>query len=289
MQRFLSGFLTIFLISGSVGCAALGPLSPLRPVEQALIYPGAPPDSRLRPEDGGEEVWITGDDGVRLHGRYYHHSQPRAVALFCHGNAGSVADWSYVARSLNHRHQLAALVFDYRGYGRSTGSPSESGILRDGRAARRWLAERAGVREPEVLVMGRSLGGAVAVDLAADGARGLVLESTFSSLPDVAAAHASWLVPHVNMTQRLNSAARIAAYDGPLLQSHGDADTLIPLKLAQKLHAAAPGPKRLVVIPGANHNDPQSEAYEQALDEFIDALPPVATVALTEADSGLDR
>src|SRR5439155_9610288 len=110
-------------------------------------------------------------------------------------------------------------VFDYRGYGKSEGVPTEEGLLRDAQAARRWLAQRTGVRESQMVLMGRSLGGAVAVHLAAEGgARGLILESTFSSLPDVAAEHLPWLLPYWMMTQRFDSAEKIKRYQGPLLQ-----------------------------------------------------------------------
>ena len=255
------------------GCAALGPLSPLRPLERGIIFsPSTTPRDAIT-ADGGADAWFTADDGVRLHGRYFAHPEPRAVVLFCHGNAGSVATWSEVGRQLNQRHRFTVLVFDYRGYGKSAGIPTEEGILLDGRAARKWLARKAEVGESDLLLMGRSLGGAVAVDLAADGgARGLILENTFSSLPDVAATHLPWIAPHLNMTQRLNSAAKIANYHGPLLQSHGDADRLIPVSLARKLYAAAPGRKHFLLIPGADHNDPPGEDYDRALDEFVDQL-----------------
>jgi fermentation-respiration switch protein FrsA (DUF1100 family) len=202
------------------------------------------------------------------------HPKPRAVALFCHGNAGNIVSRGELLWILNQRHGLAVMTFDYRGYGKSEGKPSERGILQDARAARTWLASRAGVAEADIVLMGRSLGGAVAVDLAArDGARGLVLASTFSSLPAVAAHHVPWALPSLNMTQRLNSAKKIRDYFGPLLQSHGDADELIPIELGRKLFDAAPGPKRFIVLPGAGHNDPQTEEYRLALDEFIASLP----------------
>lgn len=105
-----------------------------------------------------------------------------------------------------------------------------------------------------------------------------LLESTFSSLPDVAAVHTPWIMP-----QRLNSAGKIASYRGPVLQCHGDADRLIPLKLARKLHAAIPGKKRFEVISGADHNDPQGAAYAQALDEFLESLPPVRAIQVSAA------
>ncbi len=282
--------LMLALVLHSFGCAALGPFSPLRPVERALVFAPSPSTTEAAPEPGGQVVSFTTDDGVRLQGHLFEHPEPRAVALFCHGNAGSLESWSEVGRQLSEQHQLTVLAFDYRGYGHSAGSPTEVGVLRDGRAAQAWLARHAGIQKTDVVVIGRSLGGAVAVDLAAnEGARGLVLESTFSSLPDVAAVHAPWIMPHLNMTQRLNSAGKIASYRGPVLQCHGDADRLIPLKLARKLHAAIPGKKRFEVIPGADHNDPQGAAYAQALDEFLESLPHVRTHSQLESppESGL--
>lgn len=108
------------------------------------------------------------------------------------------------------------------------------------------------------------------MDLAAnDGAKGLVLASTFTSMPEVA-KHVLPIVPAgLLMTQRFNSLEKMKRYDGPLLQSHGDADTLIPIEQGMALHAAASGAKKFVTIPGANHNDPQSEEYRQALDIFL--------------------
>lgn len=223
---------------------------------------------------------FTAADGTKLHGLVLDHPNPRAVALFCHGNAGNVASRAASLWILNQRHDLAVMTFDYRGYGRSEGTPTEQDILQDARAARAWLAKRVATSEMDIVLLGRSLGGAVAVDLASrDGARGLVLASTFTSLPDVAAKHMWWASPHLLMTQRLNSKAKIKRYPGPVLQSHGADDELIPIELARKLFAAAPGPKQFIVIPGAGHNDPQNEEYREALDEFLISLPPSATVS----------
>src|SRR5690606_21254788 len=103
--------------------------------------------------------------------------------------------------------------------GRSEGVPSEQGILADARAARQWLAQRAGVREQDIVLMGESLGGGVMVDLAAsDGARALILENTFTSLPDVAAFHYPWLPVRTLMRTRFDSLSKIGNYHGPLLQ-----------------------------------------------------------------------
>lgn len=263
-----------------VGCASLGPLSPLVPVERALVYQPRPfPESDSLPENlPFEDAWFEAADGTQLHGWFLGHPKPRAVALFCHGNAGNIVSRGETLKILQERHGLAVMTFDYRGYGKSEGKPSERGILQDARAARAWLASRAGVEETEIVLMGRSLGGAVAVDLAAqDGARGLVLASTFSSLPDAAAHHMPWMFPNLNMTQRLNSAGKIGNYSGPLLQSHGDKDQLIPIELGRKLFDAAGEPKQFFVLPGAGHNDPQPEEYRRVFDEFIASLPSSST------------
>jgi fermentation-respiration switch protein FrsA (DUF1100 family) len=177
---------------------------------------------------------------------------------------------------LVERHQVAALVFDYRGYGRSAGKPDERGVLQDARAARQWLAQRTGVAEESIVLMGQSLGGGVAVDLAArDGARGLVLVSTFTSVPDVAAHHLPWVPTQLLMTQRYNSLAKIKQYDGPLLVCHGDVDRVIPFAHGEELFAAAAGTqKQFIRHSGGDHNDPPPEEYRAALDALLEALPP---------------
>jgi fermentation-respiration switch protein FrsA (DUF1100 family) len=164
------------------------------------------------------------------------------------------------------------MIFDYRGYGRSEGSPDEAGILADARAARTWLARRTQVKESDIVLFGESLGGAVAVDLAAEGARGLVVDSTFSSLPDVAAWHFPWLPVGVLLQTRLDSAGKIGKYRGPLLEFHGDRDQTVPIQFGRRLFAAANEPKQFVVMPGIDHNDRRPPAYFRALDRFIAEL-----------------
>ncbi|MBT4867688.1 MAG: alpha/beta hydrolase [Planctomycetaceae bacterium] len=284
MRRFARLVLLCFAVSiGSLiaGCASpllKSPLlkSPLATYEHSHVYyPSKFPEGNWHPEDlQFEDARFTAEDGTKLHGWFVPHENPRAVVLFAHGNAGNITHREESLRILNERHGLAVLAFDYRGYGRSEGIPDEAGLLQDARAARKWLAERTGIEEQEVVVMGRSLGGGVAVDLAAnDGARGLVLASTFTTLPAVANHHAGGIPAGVVMKNRFDSAKKIARYDGPLLQSHGDSDEVIPYKLGRRLFEQAPGPKRFVAITGGRHNSPQSEEYRRAFDEFIDALP----------------
>lgn len=257
------------------GCRILGPLSPLRSLELVLIYPqSVAPSLTSQATAGGQQVWLETEDRQRLDARYFAHPHPQAVVLYCHGNVGTVDKWSDLARRLSQQHRLSILVFDYRGYGRSTGMPNERGILRDAEAARNWLAAENGIEPGDIVLMGRSLGGAVAVDLAVNGgARGLILESTFSSLPDVAEQHAGWLLPEWNMTQRLNSAEKIQRYSGPVLQSHGTADGVIPLSVAQTLYKNAPGPKQFVVVPDGTHNDDHIRYCAAEREYFLRCLP----------------
>lgn len=260
------------------GCAALGPMSPLNPVERALIFhPTGFPEGEWRPHGVVcEDAWFQASDGTRLHGWFIPHPRPRAIALFMHGNAGNIASRAESLRILNQRHGLAVMTFDYRGYGKSEGTPTEKGILQDARAARDWLARRCGVTPQSIILMGRSLGGGVAVDLAArDGARALVLASTFTSLPDVGAHHFPWLPTRLMMTHKLDSLAKIRDFRGPLLQSHGDADQVIPYEQGRRLFDAAPGPKRFVTIPGGGHNSPQTDEYRRELDLLLDSLNPM--------------
>ncbi len=193
--------------------------------------------------------------------------------LLAHGNAGNLSYLSGQVKYFLEEQRVSTLVFDYRGYGRSEGEPSVEGIIQDARAARTFLAHRAELGLSDIVLMGRSLGGAVVVQLAAEvPPRGLILESTFSSFRDVAAHHyprLAWLVPDT----KLNSVVQLSRYAGPLLQSHGDADRTIPYELGEKLFEAAKGPKHFVRIPGADHNDPQSSEYFKLLDWFIRDLP----------------
>lgn len=262
------------LTIGQTGCASLGNFSPLKPVEQSLIYHPSdwPADFAIPEQAPVEEAWFTAQDGTKIHGLFASHPNPKGIVLVCHGNAGNVADRVGSLSILNQSHQLSVLMFDYRGFGKSSGKPDEQGLYMDARAARKWLAERTGCKESDIIVMGRSLGGAVAVDLAAkDGAKALVLASTFTSMPEVAKQHAKLLPTGLMMTQRLDSLSKIRNYSGPLLQSHGRDDQLIPIHIGHKLHAAAPGKKRFVEVEGG-HNAPQSPEYREALDELLESL-----------------
>jgi len=245
-------------------------------LENSLIYfPARYPAGWWNPRGlKFEDAEFTADDGTQLHGWFLPADEPQAVILFCHGNAGNLTHRVDVMEELPRHTNASLLLFDYRGYGKSQGSPDEAGVLADARAARAWLAKRTGVAEQDIVLWGESIGGAVAVDLAAkDGARGLILEDAFTSLPDVAAYHYPLLPVRWLMRGKLNSLANIGSYRGPLLMAHGDADSIIPYTLGQRLFAAANEPKRFLTQDGADHNDPRDEIFWEELKNFIQALP----------------
>ena len=244
-------------------------------LENSLIYfPVKFPEGMWTPRGiEAEDARFAAADGTQIHGWYVPHEQPRAVVLFCHGNGGNITHRVEALRALHDRVGVSLLIFDYRGYGKSEGRPDERGVLADARAARAWLAQKAGVAENRVVLMGESLGGAVAVDLAADGARALILENTFSSLPEVAAHHYAWTPVRLLMRTRFDSAAKIRSYHGPLYQSHGDRDSLVPLRLAERLFDAANEPKHFQLVHGADHNDPRPPSYYDKLREFLQEVP----------------
>lgn len=244
--------------------------------ESLIFFPSVYPIGDWKPPGiSVEDAHFQAADGTRLHGWFVEHEKPRAVVLFAHGNAGNIThriDQLLKLRSMG----LSVLVFDYRGYGRSEGRPTEAGILADARAARQWLAERAAVAESDIVLLGESVGAAVMVELAAaDGARGLVLESTFTSLPEMGAYHYPWVPARWIMRSRLDSLNRIGQYQGPLLQCHGDADRIIPFEQGRRLFEAANEPKQFVRLPDHDHNDLLPPEYYQALDEFISSLETV--------------
>jgi uncharacterized protein len=261
------------LLFGLMGCKLQSPsASSTADLEEAAVFPAqkAPPGgygdmARI----GAENTFFNAADGTRLHGFYFPHHSPQAVTLFAHGNGGNAGGWANVGVELRKKHQVSVLVFDYRGYGLSEGKPNEKGLLQDARAARAWLARRANVKEQDIVLMGRSLGGGVMVDLAAnDGAKALILQSTFTSLPAAAAAHSS-LIPTGLMKNRFNSLAKIKKYHGPLLCSHGDADRVVPFTQGKQLFEAANEPKKFFTVPGGDHNTPEPPEYHRLLDQFL--------------------
>ena len=246
-------------------------------LETVLIYPRwqIPPGDWSPAGVALEDVYFDSEDGTSLNAWYFAHPQPRAHVLYCHGNGEDLSHLGEYMDGLREEYDVSILAFDYRGYGKSDGKPHEQGILADGRAAQRRLAQRAGIPTNQVVLWGRSIGGAVSVQLAVDlGARGVILERTFTSLPDVAARHYPFLPVRWLMRNRYDSRSSIPQYRGPLLQSHGTADEVVPFALGEELFAAAGSAnKRFLAMPGVTHNGPNAEDYYTVLRRFLNDLP----------------
>lgn len=218
-----------------------------------------------------QQVTLTAEDGVRLDGWFVPAETPRATLLFFHGNAGNIAN-RLDSLELFHQLGLSVLIIDYRGYGRSEGEPSESGINRDADAAWRYLTETRGIPASRILILGRSFGGAVAAYLAArHQAMGLVLESTFTSAPDLAAKFYPWLPVRWLTRFSYDTLSRMADIHMPLMVIHSREDDLIPFSQGQTLYNAGHEPKRLVELNGS-HNDgilANAGRYRRGLEDFI--------------------
>ena len=172
---------------------------------------------------------------------------------------------------------IHVLLVDYRGYGRSEGSPSEAGAYADARAGLAHLTGERGIPEQRIVVFGRSIGSAVAVDAARDRPlAGLVLESPFPSL--TALVRALYHLPLGWLTgQRFESGRKISAVRCPILFFHGERDTIVPIELGRELYALAPEPKAFETIRGAGHNDTVQvggRAYFERFQRFLDGVAP---------------
>jgi len=233
------------------------------------------------PEAAGldfEEVEFVAEDAARLFGWWIPRRDARGAVLYCHGNGDNLGDLVDVAADLNGM-GVNVFLFDYRGYGRSRGLPTEQGTYRDARAAFECVRARYGDAErPPVIALGRSLGGAVAAQLALDKPlRGLVLESTFAST----AAMGRRLYPRLPAERlcrfRYDTLSKAPRIRVPLLMAHSPEDGLIPMDQARAVFEnSAAEPKRFVALSGA-HNEAgwrRSPAYRTALREFIEFCLP---------------
>jgi len=249
-----------------------------------LYLPGVPGRTlAMTPTDAGmdyEDVSLTASDGIRLHGWYIPGRSDR-VLLFFHGNAGNI---SHRLDSIRQFRQLglSVLIIDYRGYGQSGGGITEAGIYRDAEAAWLYLTETRGVRGRNIVVFGRSLGASVAAKLATiERPSGLIVESSFTSVPDIAQDLYPWLP--ARWLSRLRHATRdyIKEVRCPVLVIHSRDDEIIPFRHGEAIFAAAPEPRSLLELRGS-HNDAflrDERSYMEGLRDFLESLPPFTGIA----------
>lgn len=223
-----------------------------------------------------EEVWISTEDGVRLNAWFRAAPASAKVLLWLHGNATNIGrqmpeleDYSRLGPNI--------LALDYRGYGKSEGSPDEAGVYRDADAAYRYLTQQRHFSPGNIVVYGHSLGGAVAVDLASrQPCGGLIVESSFTSVGEMAR-----LMFHLPLMQylprsRFDSLAKIRRVHAPILVIHGTHDQTVPFSMGQRLFDAAPEPKWFLPVEGGEHDSLSIEGGEQywkALESFVNGEP----------------
>jgi fermentation-respiration switch protein FrsA (DUF1100 family) len=218
-----------------------------------------------------ETVSLDTEDGVQISGWFIPTEPARGTLLFFHGNAGNISH-RLDSIAVFHQLRLNTFIIDYRGYGQSQGRPTEQGTYLDAAAAWRYLVETRQIPPSKIVIFGRSLGGAVAAWLAhTHPPRALILESTFTSVPDVAAEAYPFLPVRQLGRIQYNTLARLSEIEVPLLIIHSPDDTVIPYRHGQKLFTAANQPKKFLEIRGG-HNDGfiiSAQAYEATLDNFI--------------------
>jgi fermentation-respiration switch protein FrsA (DUF1100 family) len=236
-----------------------------------VFFPGPPP--RLTPAAIGlsyEDAQLTTRDGEQLHAwfigplptppartpneRTPTERTPNCAILVCHGNAGSIEDRLHLAEAFSQM-DLAVLLFDYRGYGGSSGAPTEEGLYADAEAAYAYLTTARGFPPDRVIVYGESMGGAVAIELAASQkTAALIVEDTFTSLADTGARHYPWLPVRWLTRFRFDSLAKVGHIEAPKLFIHSRDDEIVPYELGRALFEAAREPKQFLATSGSHNS-----------------------------------
>lgn len=259
MMRLLISLVLIYLLVMALMWAFQGRL---------LYQPGTQRDYAATPGQYGmdwQRVALETADGVRLDAWWLPRPQSRATMLFLHGNAGNI---SHRLASLEqfHRLGLSVLILDYRGYGRSEGRPSEAGTALDARAGWSWLRREQGLQADELIIFGRSLGAAVAAELAREVTPGaLILESPFRSVPLMAGRLYPFLPARLLARFDYATVDYVRQVEAPVLVIHSRDDEIIPFSEGQAVHEAAPEPKQFLPIRGG-HNSGFLESEETYLD-----------------------
>jgi pimeloyl-ACP methyl ester carboxylesterase len=265
--RLLLAILAGLLLPGLIGMAF--PDLVARLARPMIFYPERLSEREADPAFWGlaaaESVFVDSEEGVRLHGWWIPASRSEVpdeseaceAVIFFHGNAGNIASRAPIAARLADL-GLGVLLVDYRGYGRSEGSPSEEGLYADGRAAYRHLVDVKKVSPARLVVIGNSLGAAVATNVASElPVARLVLTGAFRSVPSLARSIYWWMPGRAFgwSINRFDSESRLADVTAPVLVGRGESDRLIPRAETRALYEAASEPKRWFEVAGADHND----------------------------------
>lgn len=208
-----------------------------------------------------EDVYFKTEDDKRLHGWYIPRRGAKLTFFFCHGNAGNVGH-RLEKIALFNKQGFNVFIFDYRGYGKSMGAPSEAGLYKDTRAAYNYLTAKRNIAKDNIVLYGESLGGAVLIDLAqAENPRALITEEAFTSVKDMAKVVYPF-VPGFMISTKFDSISKIKNVSCPKLIIHSVDDEIVPFYLGERLFAAARPPKEMLKIRGA-HNTAFFDSIEE--------------------------
>jgi len=218
-----------------------------------------------------ESISFETTDRVKLSGWFVPSETARGVVLFCHGNAGNI---SHRLESIQIFHQLGldVFIFDYRGFGQSEGKPTEQGTYKDAEAAWRYLIKERQANPNEVIIFGRSLGGAVAAWLAQSHTPGvLILESTFTSLPNIAGTLYPYVPARLLLRFHYNTAKYLGRVNCPVLIIHSRNDEIMSFNHGRRLFETAKEPKKFLEIAGTHNAGfiTSGKLYEEGLNAFI--------------------
>ena len=250
-------------------------------IERGMIfYPSAAIEGTPRQTDlEFEDIFFTTRDGVRLNGWFVPHPNARSTLIWFHGNAGNISHRVENIKLLHDLVQVNIFIFDYRGYGRSDGRPSEEGTYLDGEAALQLIRKKIGTdAEKRIVLFGRSLGAAIAAEMATRfPSQGLILESPFISIAAMARVVFPLLPIGPFLQTQYDVRAKISRIKVPLLVLHGERDEIVPFEHGKTVFDAAPEQKKFFPIAGAAHNDTYTiggATYFKELKQFIDATGP---------------
>lgn len=254
-------------VTGYVGLVAL-----MYAAQRSLMY--FPDTQRMPPEQAGlpqaSEVSLASEDGERLIAWYVPPRDGKPVIVYLHGNGGALRHRVVRFAALTEG-GYGLLALSYRGYGGSSGSPSEQGLIADARAAWAFVAERHAGTPP--VLWGESLGSGVAVALAAERAvSALVLEAPFTSTADLAFASYPFIPVRLLMKDQFRSDERIGRVKAPLLIVHGARDRVVPISYGERLFALAPEPKKFIRFPAGEHEDLGYHGAVRAALDFLDRV-----------------
>lgn len=262
-----------FVLAGYI---YIGALLVLLAAEDRLLFQGPtiarqwyPPADYLRVSEqtfrtaDGDEIhaWFSAPEGW----------QPqRGAILISHGNGNNLSSMSELALRWRETLGRAVLLYDYPGYGKSSGHPSEAGCYAAGEAALQWLLEDQRVPVRDVILVGESMGGAIAVELATrHPVRLLVTHGAFTSFPNMAQTRVPWYPARYLVHNQMNNEAKIARAQCPVFIAHGTADRTVPYREGERLFAAAREPKQFLRLEGQGHDPPNTADFYETVKQFL--------------------